>query len=392
VYHLFFFDYLYPPLLKIAVNTRFLLPGALEGFGWYTHEIVRRMVLQHPEDSFLFLFDRPYDTRFLYGPNVTPKVLFPPARHPILFYSWFEYSVPRALKQWGADVFFSPDSMCSLTSKVPVAMTVHDIVPLHFPEQIPWVTRMYLTRQLPKMIHRADKILTVSDYVGKDIAIMCQVPASDIQVVYNGSRTSFVPLNETEKMQVRQTFSKGAPYFFYTGAIHPRKNIHRLIRAFSAFKAETGSQVQLLLAGRFAWQTGEVKTAWEQSAYKSDIHFLGYVSEEDLCRLMAAALALCYLSLSEGFGLPMVEAMNTGTPVLAANATCLPEVAGDAALLVDPMSENAIQLGLKQLYEQDALRASLIARGHIRKEAFSWDTAAEQVYEALKSLYQKANK
>jgi glycosyltransferase involved in cell wall biosynthesis len=141
-----------------------------------------------------------------------------------------------------------------------------------------------------------------------------------------------------------------------------------------------------LLAGRFAWQTGEVRSAWESSACRDDIRFLGYVPEDDLSRLMASALALCYLSLSEGFGLPMVEAMNTDTPVLAANATCLPEVAGDAALLVDPLSEKAIQAGLQQMYAEAALRMELIARGRVRRQQFSWDRAAADIYDVLKAI------
>ena len=119
--------------MKIAINTRFLLPDRLEGFGWYTHEIARRLVARHPEDEFLFLFDRPFDPDFVYAANVRPQALFPPARHPLLWWWWFEQSVPQALHGWGADVFFSPDSYLSLRAKTPTVMTVHDLVPLHQP-------------------------------------------------------------------------------------------------------------------------------------------------------------------------------------------------------------------------------------------------------------------
>jgi glycosyltransferase involved in cell wall biosynthesis len=372
--------------MKIAVNTRFLLPGQLEGFGWYTHEIVRRMVLNHPDDEFLFLFDRPFDPRFVYADNVTPVVVFPPARHPVLFYTWFEWAIPKVMKRFGAQVFFSPDSMCSLRSDIPVVMTTHDIVPLHFPEQISFVVRKYLLAMLPRFLKRANQVITVSDYVKQDIVQTCGLDLNKISVVYNGCRDGFKPLNDGEKQSTRDQFSNGQPFFFYTGAIHPRKNIHRLIRAFDAFKARTGAPVQLLLAGRFAWQTGEVKTAWDQSNYQTDIRFLGYVSEEDLTRLMASALALTYVSLSEGFGLPMLEAMYSDTPVMASSTTCLPEVAGDAALLVDPYSETALAAGLEQLYSDPGLRQNLVEKGRIRRTAFSWDGAAEQIYRILQSV------
>ncbi len=372
--------------MKIAINTRFLLPNHLEGFGWYTHEIARRMVAQHPEDEFLFLFDRPFDPRFVYADNVTPRVLFPPARHPLLWWWWFEQSVPQALQNWGAEVFFSPDSYLSLRSKTPTVMTVHDLVPLHQPAGIPWTIRKYYQHYLPRFLQRAEHILTVSEYVRQDIIQTGGVEASRVSVAYNGCRTGFVPLLENEKQDVRQQFSCGQEFFFYTGAIHPRKNIPRLIRAFDQFKTRTGAPGKLLLAGRMAWQTGEVTTAYEQARHRADIHFLGYVSETDLFRLTAAAVAITYISLSEGFGLPMLEAMRTDTPILAANATCLPEIAGNAALLVDPFSESGIAEGLEKLWADRAFGQQLVENGRRQREKFSWDTAAAGIYEKLKEI------
>jgi glycosyltransferase involved in cell wall biosynthesis len=373
------------PSVKIAINTRFLQPGQLEGFGWYTHEIVRRMVLAHPEDEFLFFFDRPFDPRFVYAENVRPIVLWPKARFAPLFLAWFEWAVPKALKQHAAEVFFSPDSMCSLRSKLPTVMTCHDLVPLHIPEQVPLIHRHFLLHFLPRFLRRADRVLTVSEYIRQDIVQTCGISMNKIVTVYNGCRDGFKPLDAVDQQAVKEQFSEGNPYFFYAGAIHPRKNIPRLIRAFDLFKKKTSAPVKLLLAGRFAWQTGEVRTAYEQAEHRADIQFLGYVPEEDLPRLTAAAIAMTYVSLSEGFGLPMLEAMCCDTPVLAANATCLPEIAGDAALLVDPFSESAMAEGLEKIWSDADFAQKLVENGRVRREQFSWDKAAEQVYEALKS-------
>ncbi|MFN0037863.1 MAG: glycosyltransferase family 4 protein [Saprospiraceae bacterium] len=372
--------------MKIAVNTRFLLPGQLEGFGWYTHEIVRRMVLAHPDDEFLFLFDRPFDPSFVYAENVRPLVLWPPARHAVAFQAWFEWAVPNALEKHEAEVFFSPDSMCSLSAKVPTAMTCHDLVPLHFPAQVPLLHRHYLLHFLPKFLRRADHVLTVSEYVRKDIAQTCGISLAQISAIYNGCREGFFPLNEIEKEAVRKKFAEGREYFLCAGAIHPRKNLPRLIRAFDLFKKKTSAPMLLLLAGRFAWQTGELRAAYELAEHRADIRFLGYVSEEDLPRLTAAATALAYPSLSEGFGLPMLEAMYCDTPVLAANASCLPEIAGDAALLVDPLSETAMAEGLEKLWRDVGFAQKLVGNGRVQREKFSWDVAAERVYAVLKGL------
>lgn len=370
------------PHLRIAVNTRFLLPGKLEGLGWYTHELLRRMVIKYPKDTFIFLFDRPFHPDFIYGENVVPVVMAPRARHPLNWLIWFEWSVPRALKFYSAEIFFSPDAHLSLRSKTPVVMTVHDLIPMQYPKQVRWWARAYYRWFMPRFLRRANHLVAVSGFTRQEIINTGIAPAR-VSVVYNGCRDGFRPLPEEEKQQMRSIFADGQDYFFYTGAIHPRKNIPRLLRAFDAFKTNTGAPVKLLLAGRFAWQTGDVKSAYDKARFRQDIHFLGYVSEPDLTRLMAAALALAYLSIHEGFGLPLLEAMNAGTPVLTARSSCLPEIAGDAALLVDPYSVEDIAAGLEQLYRDAGLRAALVANGQRRRAGFSWDAAAEQLHDLL---------
>lgn len=347
------------------------------------------MVAQHPEDEFIFFFDRPFNAQFVYGKNVTPVVLPPRARFAPQFYAWFEWAMPRALKKYGADVFFSPDAMCSLSAKTPTVMTCHDLVPLHHAHQIPLLHRHYLLHFLPKHLRRADCVLTVSDYVRRDIFQTCDIPLEKISTVHNGCREGFFPIQDIEKQQIRDEFAAGQEYFFYTGAIHPRKNIPRLIRAFDLFKQKTAAPTKLLLAGRFAWETGEVKSAFEQANSRADIHFLGYIADEKLPKLMASALALTYVSLSEGFGLPVLEAMHTDTPVLVSDTTSLPEVAGEAGLFVDPVSEPAIAAGLEKLWNDRAFSQNLVEKGRVQREKFSWDAAAGQVWEVLRNVAAK---
>ncbi len=375
--------------MRIAVNTRFLLPDKLEGLGWYTQELLRRMVLQHPEDEFIFCFDRPFDSDFIYGPNVEPIVIFPPARHPVLWYAWFEWALPAALRRCKADVFFSPDSYLSLRSPVPTLMTVHDLIPLQHPEQVPWWSRDYYRYFFPKYMRRAEHIVAVSEFTKNCILETTGLSSDKISVVYNGSRAGFQPLDNQRKGEIRAVFSGGKDYFFYSGAIHPRKNIPRLIRAFDTFKSRTAAPVKLLLAGRFAWQTGAVKTSWEQAKNKNDIRFLGYVQEVELQQLTAAALALVNISLSEGFGLPILEAMHCDTPVVCSNTTALREVAGPAGLLVNPSSESEIADALQKIYTDGNMRKSLIENGKQQRLKFDWDSAAEQVYKLISTVAQR---
>lgn len=372
--------------MKIAVNTRFLLTDKLEGIGWFTHEVVRRLVAWHPDWEFVFLFDRPFDDRFLFGPNVSGIVVPPPARHPVLWYLWFEWTLPAALRRCGADVFFSPDGFCSLSTPVKTLMVTHDLAHLHFPAEIPLAARYYYHHFVPRYLRRADAVVAVSEFTKSDIVGNYGLAAGKIAVSCNGCREGFVPLSPDNQTLVRTKYSGGQPYFLYVGAVHPRKNIHRLIQAFDRFKTITGAPVKLLIGGRFTWQTGTIRSAWEAAVHKEDILFMGYVPEAELPELTASALALTYVSLFEGFGVPLLEAMHCDTPVLTSNVSSMPEVAGDAALKVDPENVEQIVAALKNLYEDATLRKTLIEAGRHQRTFYTWDAAAKVVERAILHL------
>lgn len=369
--------------MRIAINTRFLLKNKLEGIGLFTHEITRRLVQNHPEHEVIFFFDRPFETCFIYGKNVTPVVIFPPARHPFLFAWWFEVSLKRALKRYRADVFLSPDNFLTLGSDVKTVLVTHDLAHAHYPEQLSFFHRKYYQFFAPKFNRRAERIVAVSNFTREDIVKQYGIPAGKIAVACNGCREIFQPLHEVEKLAVREEFAKGRPYFLYVGAVHPRKNVHRLIAAFDLFKKQTGSPLQLLITGRFAWKAGEVLDAWRSAYHQSEIHFLGYVDDENLAKLTGAAYACTYVSLFEGFGVPVLEAMNCDVPIITSNVTSLPEVAGEAGLLVNPESVEEIAEAMRQIWEDEHLNQTLVAKGREQRKKFSWQKAAEIVYLAL---------
>lgn len=369
--------------MKIAVNTRFLLQGKMEGIGWHNYELLRRLVALRPDDEFLFLFDRPYDAGFVFADNVRPLVVPPPARHPLLWYLWFEWAVPRVLRKQQADVFLSPDGYCSLRTPVPTVMITHDIAHVHYPEQIPGLVRRYYNYFVPRYLRRAERVLTVSEAVRQDIHTYYGIPLEKMTVAHNGLRGQFAPLPETEQAAVRQKYADGQPYFFYLGAIHPRKNLVRLIRAFDLFKKEIDSPVQLLIGGRMAWQAGPVQAAWQAARHQSAIHFLGYLDDREVERVLGAALGLTYVSLFEGFGLPILEAMHAEVPVITSNSSSMPEVAGDAALLVDPEDEKAIAAAMLYVWREPDFRQRLIAAGREQRTRFSWNRTAHLVSTAL---------
>lgn len=372
--------------MKIAINTRFLLKDQLEGIGWYTAELLKCMVEQNPDDEFIFFFDRPYSDQYIFAKNVTPVVLFPQARHPILWHWWFEWSIARALKKYQVDIFLSPDGHVSLSTSVKTIMVTHDLAHIHHAKQIRFLTRQYYKRMLPRFLKHAQKVVTVSEFTRSDILATYPIDAEKVVTVYNGCRKAFQVIDANQKKEIRKKYADGESYFFYVGAVHPRKNVHRLITAFDQYKTNTKSKKKLLIGGRFAWKTGVVKSAYDQANHKSDILFLGYLKNEEVPLLMGAAFALTYVSSFEGFGLPLVEAMNCGVPLITSNCTSMPEVAGDAAMLVSPESVLEISQALQKMDEDKALYQQLINNGEKRKKLFRWDFAAQQIYKLMVEL------
>lgn len=369
--------------MRIAVNTRLLLPNRLEGIGWFTHETTKRMVQNHPEVEFVFLFDRPFDERFVYGSNVTPVVIGPQSRHPILWWWWFERSVPRALKKHQADLFFSPDGYSSLSTEVPCVPVMHDLNFEHHPGDLPRLYGWYYRYFFPKYAAAAARVATVSEYSRHDIAETYKVDLNKIDVVYNGANESYKPLPPEAIEATRQQYTGGAPYFLFVGALHPRKNLVNLFKAYDAFRSNGQSNARLLIVGEKKWWTDTMRTTWEAMKHRDDVVFAGRLDAAELKSVIASALAMVYVSYFEGFGIPMLEAMYCDVPVLASDVTCMPEIAGDAGLLVNPFDVGDIATGLLKLATDAPLRQRVVEAGRTQRKQFSWDKTAARMWNSL---------
>ena len=369
--------------MRIAINTRFLLSSKMEGFGWYTYEIVKRLVENHPEHEFIFFFDRKYDEKFIFGDNVTPVVLSPQARHPILFKIWFDVAVRKALKKHKADLFFSPDGFLSLKSDVKQVNVIHDINFEHNPEDLPKGARNYLQKYFPKFAQKSEHIITVSEYSKQDICKTYSIPEEKITVSWNGASEVFKPISEQQRSTLETKYADGNPYLLFVGALHPRKNVHRLIQAFEQMKClDSDNPYKLIIVGEelFSKSSGEFTISEE---LRKHIRFTGHLKLEELALLMGGASVFTFVPYFEGFGIPLVEAMRCGTPILSGNRTSLPEVAGDAALYCDPFSVDDISEKLIAICGDEQLRNELSTKGLKRSELFSWDTSAENVWNVL---------
>jgi glycosyltransferase involved in cell wall biosynthesis len=369
--------------MKIAVNTRLLLRGKLDGIGWFTHEILSRIVRDHPEHEFHFLFDRPYDVSFLFAPNVHAHVVSPQARHPLLFRIWYNWMIPRKLKQLGADIFVSPDMIVSLRAKCKQIVVLHDLNFEHYPQDLPAHIARYLSSQTPLFAQKADSIITVSQFSKSDIVKQYGVQPSKIHVVYNAAQPSYHVLSEQERKEVRDEWTQGVPYFIFISSIHPRKNLQRLLLAYDQFRRESGQEVKLLAVGRRFWKNEVLDSTLRQMKFADDVIFTGHLEQAALCRALGGALSLVYVSYFEGFGVPIVEAFQSGVPVITSNVTSMPEVADDAAILVNPFDVNEIAQAMLKIFQDPELRAGLIEKGLSRATQFSWEQSAKDFWNVI---------
>lgn len=375
--------------MRIAVNTRLLLKNKLEGIGWYTLETLSRIVKSHPEHEFYFLFDRPYSQEFIFAENVHPIVINPPTRHPILWYLWFEHRIPRVLKKLEVDLFLSPDGFLSLSNNTPSIAVIHDINFKHHPKDLKYLHRIFYNYFFKKYAQKADRIITVSDFSKTDICNSYQIDPSKIDVTLNGVNNNFHPIGLDQQIVVRKKYSEGKDYFLFVGALHPRKNISRLLQAFDEFKKNTKSSNKLLIVGAKMWWNKTLQTSFEEMKHKNDVIFTGRKSPEELNQLYASALAFCFVPYFEGFGIPIVEAMKCACPVITSNITAMPEIAGDAALLVDPFDTNEITQAMIKLNGNNELRSELSARGQMHAQHFNWNTTAQTLWESIEKVLTK---
>ena len=369
--------------MRIAVNTRFLLHEYLEGYGNFINETFKRITSNHPEHDFIFIFDRPFDKGFVFGKNVKKVVTGPPARHPLLWKFWYDVKIASVLRKYKADVFVSCDGFCSLTTHVPQCLVLHDLAFLHHPFFIKKSHLLFYKRYTPKFLEKAKWIATVSGFSKKDILAHYKIEPGKIDVVFSAAKDIFRPADEEEKTATKNKYADGKEYFACTGAIHPRKNLINLLKAFSVFKKRQQTNMKLILTGRLAWKYESFAENLKTYKYKNDVLMTGYVQEDELVKIMGAAYGLVYPSLLEGFGVPVLEAMQCDVPVITSVDSAMQEIAKDAALYADATSYADIADKMMLLYKDENLRKQLIEKGRQTARQYSWDKTADLLWTSI---------
>lgn len=362
--------------MKIAIDAR---KWRDYGIGTYVRNLVRHLAHLDRETTY-FLLCNPADESVLrdLAANFVPVVDDSDG------YSVKEHvSIPRKLHRRGVDLFHSPHYVLPLLRRRKSVVTIHDCIHLLFPEYLPSFAYQYAKLMMGSAIHRSSLVFTVSEASRRDILQFYPEADPDrLQVVPNAIDESLLAHPGEEEMErVKERYQIRGRFVLYAGNIKPHKNLDRLISAFGLLKQKAGHEdVKLLIIGDEINKYPSLRRRVEGAGVRQDVRFFGFVPEQTLAALYRLASAFAFPSLYEGFGLPPLEAMACGTPVVTSNMSSIPEVVGDAAVLVDPYDVAAIADGLERVLGDTALRERLIARGLERAQSFSWERSVRAIH------------
>ncbi len=360
--------------MRIIINSRLVRPDGMDGIGWFSYEIVRRWVDRFPEHEFVLLTDRKALRQMISGPNVSYKVLFPPARR-IFLINWWHKAARKYVNKFKPDIYVSLDGQYEHPTNVPVLTVIHDLNFYHHPEWMPKHIAEFYNSSMPDCANKATRIATVSEYSRRDISKSYAIAMEKIDVVYNGFNEGLLQLENDPQ--------KDDPYFLFVGIQVPRKNIVGMIRSFTLFKETYGTTHQLKLAGHDYLWNEEMKSVLENSSAKADIQLLGRKTFDDLKVLYSGAEALLYIPHFEGFGIPILEGFAAGVPVICSNSTSLPEVAGDAALQFEPTDYKSISGAMNKIVTDKEFRSNMIENGEKRLQTFNWEKTTTALWNSI---------
>lgn len=366
--------------VRIAIDARKLHDY---GIGTYVRNLVREFARQDSPEHYV-LICQPRDVDFVraLGPRFEPLV------DTSANYSVREqFSVPLDLRRARVQLFHAPHYVVSPLTTTPVIVTIHDCIHLRFPQYLPnRAAHAYARTFMAMGARRARRIITVSQASKDDIQHYLHTPADKIEVIHNGLDARFLsPPDDTQVARVRDRFLLDAPFILYAGNIKPHKNVDRLIEAFALFRAQGHEDVKLLIIGDELSKYPGLRRLVHRHHLHKHVRFFGFVPDATLAALYHLAQAFVFPSLYEGFGFPPLEAMASGTAVITSNVSSLPEVVGEAAILIDPFDPAAIADAMRRVLDDHALRDDLIRKGHERAQAFSWTRAAE----ATRAVYRQ---
>ncbi len=366
--------------MRIGVDIS-AIQSTKSGVDWYTHRVIEEMMELLAADEQLYLFsnrETGFEEHAASRDNV--KVV----RSNFIYQEpWRQFVLPFLLKRHGIDVCFFTNFVISVAAPCAMVLTIHDLSVWLFPRTHSLRNVVWARTLVPISTRRSRRIIADSNNTKLDIVRLMKVPSQKISVIHLGAPDECTPEPQPEDEEAMAHYGIIKPYVLFVGTLEPRKNLNSLIRSFDQV-AKARPDVHLVLAGRRGWMAQAIFDELERRDLLGRVHITGYVRERYLPALYRQASAFVYPSLYEGFGLPPLEAMSSGTPVIVSRSSSLPEVVGDAGLYVNPLDTDELARAMESILSEPELAAELRRKGLERAAQFSWKKAAEQTLEILR--------
>jgi glycosyltransferase involved in cell wall biosynthesis len=367
--------------MKIGVIIGQLNPS-LTGIGNYTYNLIKELNKLDADKDFLYLINYEHNRFFTNLKEVTINNPFKVLKT----YAWYPFLVIK-LRDHDLDVIHNPSQVPTfLKFKQKYIITIHDLTPFITPKESKFGRPLIYKLFFPRTLKTADKIIADSNSTKQDLIRYFNIPEEKIKVILLAADEKFKPLNNEEIDEFKQEYNLNFPFILYVGTLEARKNILTLIRAFYKLKKKN-IHYKLVITGKKGWKYKEIFKTIDKLNLQNDIIFTGYVPEEDLPALYKAADLFVYPSIYEGFGLPPLEAMACGTPVITSNTSSLPEVVGDAGIMVDPYDVDGLARAMYKALTNERLRKEMTKKGLERAKMFSWEKCARETLEVYEEVY-----
>ncbi len=367
--------------MRIGVSGQ-LLKGRYTGVEHYVYNLMRNIVRYNVGNEYVFYVPRVFSRTDAPIDGLRIRESWIPGTSRAMRFLWEQSYLPILLAKDNIDVFHAPGYTMPLMTTTPSVVTIHDVIAMKYPEFCSRMNRLHYRLVLPPTAAKAARIITTTGYTRDDIVDTLGVPEDKIDVIPLGVHESFVPIEDGSALaSVRRRYGLPPEFVLFVGNLEPKKNIGRIIEAFNTLRKSRSIPHALAVVGRKEWLFKDLKRMVRLLGLERHVFFLGNVPLSDLVLLYNAADVFIFPSLYEGFGIPPLEAMACGTPVVTSNRSSLPEVVGDAAVTVDPLSTGEIAQALHAVLTGDELRRTLRERGLNRAKLFSWESTARKTME-----------
>ena len=364
------------------------LGDPLTGVGHYTFELARALALNNPSDQFELISPKPFHPQIVErgGDNRLPNLQLINPESSTRRGRWWAIDLPRYLRRAGLDLYHGTNYEIPLWRRRRTVVTVHDLSSILYPQlhRQPLARRMRL--RLPLVVKMAKAIITPTEAVRRELYSRLKVKPKKITAIHEAPRQSFRSMSFDESLSTRAQLGVEENFLLFVGTLEPRKNLLTLVKAFAGVLRDTRFRSQLVVAGGEGWLMEETFSFVSATGIGDRVRLIGYVNDDELRALYSSCRAFIYPSLYEGFGLPPLEAMACGAPVIASRIAALEETIGDAAILVDPLDVHSLAAAIIDVCENEEQRKKLIAAGTVQAAKFSWEKTAQLTHEVYREV------